>query len=554
MLLGLLWFVFGTHRLLWPWLLLPWFGFAVTAHFHGGVVAAGARSRLAIAWYEHGLARIADRWSGVRPRTTRVDASQSLYAGDLDLFSAGGLFELLATTRTSFGEDALAGWLLAPASLAVVAERQIAVMELRDRISLREALAALPGPQLIAPDETALTGWAELPQTVLPGALRWLAPSLAVLTIAAAIRWYTAGSPLLFLFAVAADACVTYAMQRPLRALLTGVENASAALTGLSGVMRVLEHEVFTAPLLVELQGQLRGTSPASTAVRRLATLATASSLRGNLLLRPLNVPLLYSVQLGLLLQAWKQGHGMQLRRWFRAIGELEALLSLSACAFEHPQDVFPELVPGEAIFDGQALGHPLLPADACVRNDVRLDGDTRLLLISGSNMSGKSTLLRSVGIATVMGLAGAPVRARGLRLGAFHVAASIQVNDSLQSGRSRFYAEILRLRAVCELARTQPPVLFLLDELLAGTNSNDRVAGATGVIRELLAADAFGLLSTHDLALAALPEPEAGLMRNAHFEDSVVEGVLRFDYTLRDGVVTRSNGLALMRMIGLHV
>ncbi len=188
------------------------------------------------------------------------------------------------------------------------------------------------------------------------------------------------------------------------------------------------------------------------------------------------------------------------------------------------------------------------------MRNDVQVGSPAQILLISGSNMSGKSTLLRSVGINAVLAFAGAPVRAHALSLSPLSIAASIQVNDSLQAGRSRFYAEILRLRAITEAARTHPPVLFLIDELLAGTNSSDRLAGAQGVLKELAEKQAIGMLSTHDLALTALTASISQACENMHFEDLIENGELHFDYKLRDGVVERSNGLALMRLIGLDV
>jgi DNA mismatch repair ATPase MutS len=231
----------------------------------------------------------------------------------------------------------------------------------------------------------------------------------------------------------------------------------------------------------------------------------------------------------------------------------LEALQSLATYSFEHPNDPFPELSVGVACFEATALGHPLIAEAKCVRNDVSLGGETRLLLVSGSNMSGKSTLLRAIGINVVLAMAGAPVRAASLRMSRLHVGASIQVNDSLQEGRSRFYSEILRLRAVCALAEERPPVLFLLDELLDGTNSSDRLTGAAGIAHALMAAGAIGLISTHDLALTAIGNG-VDTLRNVHFEERIENGEMRFDFRLRDGVVTTRNGVALMRMVGLKV
>ena len=553
--LGLAYGSLARHAFGWEWILLPCIGFGVTARWHAGVLAANDRSRRATLFYEHGLARIEARWAGLQPRTTRVDASESLYARDLDLLGPGGLFELLCSARTTLGENTLATWLLHPAAPEEIHARQRAVADLGPSTGLREALAGLPGPAVLKVDRHALIAWGEATMPPLPGVLRWLAPLLAVLTLAALGRYAVVHSPLLLLPLLLVNGSLTFFLQPRLKLLFAETEQASQRLTVVAEFMVLLERETFTAPRLLELGARLRSRQQsAGAAIRRLATLAAAAEQRANYMIRMLDFLLLYSVQLGFLLQAWRKENGSQLRLWLDAVSEMEALLSLSAYHFEHPADPFPELAHGEVVFDAEGLGHPLLSEAECVRNSVALDAKARLLLISGSNMSGKSTLLRAVGVNAVLAMAGAPVRARRLRLSPLQIAASIQINDSLQSGRSHFYAEILRLRAVCELAREHPPVLFLLDELLAGTNSHDRLAGATGVVKELLGAGAVGLLSTHDLALTEIPGAHAGLIRNAHFEDRVVDNRLQFDYQLRDGVVTRSNGIALMRLIGLDI
>lgn len=235
-------------------------------------------------------------------------------------------------------------------------------------------------------------------------------------------------------------------------------------------------------------------------------------------------------------------------------MGELEALGSLAGYSYEHPQDPFPELAEGEGCFEGEGLGHPLIPEARNVRTDLRLSREPCVLIISGSNMSGKSTLLRTVGTNTVMALAGAPVRARRLRLSAMEVGASIRIQDSLQAGASRFYAEITRLRQIVELTKGGLPVLFLLDEILHGTNSHDRVIGAEGVVRGLIERGAIGMVTTHDLALARIADELAPLAANVHFEDHLEDGKITFDYHLRPGVVQRSNALELMRSVGLEV
>jgi DNA mismatch repair ATPase MutS len=259
-------------------------------------------------------------------------------------------------------------------------------------------------------------------------------------------------------------------------------------------------------------------------------------------------------VQVAFAAERWRTRHGNAVRRWVAVVGEMEALLSLASYSFEHPEDSFPEFLDGAASFEAEEIGHPLLPAAVCVRNDVNINGETRILLISGSNMSGKSTLLRSVGINVVLAMAGGPVRAKRLRMTPLQVGASIRVNDSLQEGSSRFYAEIKRLREILDFAGNKPHLLFLLDELLQGTNSNDRRIGSEGIVKALVDRGAVGMVSTHDLALTNIGGVLGGHLRNVHFQDELSNGKITFDYVLRDGVVTKSNGLELMRSIGLDV
>jgi DNA mismatch repair ATPase MutS len=259
-------------------------------------------------------------------------------------------------------------------------------------------------------------------------------------------------------------------------------------------------------------------------------------------------------VQVSFAAERWRRAHGAAVRSWLRVIGEIEALLCFATYSYEHRDDPFPEFVEGAACFDGTEIGHPLIPAGTSIRNNVRLTDGRQVFLVSGSNMSGKSTLLRTIGVNAVLAMAGAPVRAQRLRLTPMQVGASIRVNDSLQEGSSRFYAEIKRLRKLFDLASGGVPLLFLLDELLQGTNSNDRRVGAEGVVRALLNRGAIGLVSTHDLALVNIGDSLHGHLYNVHFQEEFENGKMHFDYKLLEGVVTKSNGLALMRSIGLDV
>lgn len=548
------WFSFFQDLISRWWLLGVFAVFVFVARRHSAVLQRKAEALRAIAFFERGIARIDDRWVELPARPVAVNAKGSLFAEDLDLFRKGGLFELLNTARTSLGDDTLATWLLEPAVRDSILARQEAVAELRDKAELREQLAACGQADFEHLDIVALAQWAADSKPEIPMLWRWISPLFVVLTIAAAIRYLATNHGWLLLLMVILDATITHLLLRKAETLFLRTERASGSLKLASVLMGHWEQQEFVSPLLHQLHQALQlADESASNALAQLARLANMMEQRGNLMVRILDAPFLYSVQVACAAQAWKSRYGASMEGWLRTLAELEALESLATFSFEHPNDPFPELSDNEPCFEAIALGHPLIPGNKCVRNDVSLGTNTRLLLVSGSNMSGKSTLLRAVGINAVLAMAGAPVRAGSLHMTPLRVGASIQVNDSLQEGRSRFYAEILRIRNICTLAEEQPPVLFLLDELLDGTNSSDRLTGAEGIAHALLAAGAIGLISTHDLALTSIGDG-ANALRNVHFEERVEDSEMHFDFRLRDGVVTTRNGVALMRMVGLKV
>jgi DNA mismatch repair ATPase MutS len=294
--------------------------------------------------------------------------------------------------------------------------------------------------------------------------------------------------------------------------------------------------------------------APPSRRIAHLNRLMELLDSADHVVVRAINLPLLYKMQLAFAVEAWRKESGGHVRKWLEAAGQIEALCALANYAYEHPTDPFPEFAEGGPCFEGEGLAHPLIAEGRAVPNDVRLCGEPCVLVVSGSNMSGTSTLLRTVGVNAVLAMAGAPVRARRLRLTPMAVGASIRTLDSLHSGTSRFYAEITRIHLLVELAKGPLPLLFLLDELLQGTNSHDRRIGAEAVIRTLANRGAIGLLTTHDLALADIAEALAPRARNVHFEDHLAAGKITFDYRLRPGVVEKSNALELMRSVGLEV
>ena len=548
------WLGFARHAFPGWWVAVPIAAFATVAARHSRILRARRHAERAAQLYRRALARMEDRWTGTGQKGERFQDLHHIYAADLDLFGEGSLFQLLSTARTRMGEDTLASWLLSPAALGEIRERQAAVAELRDRLDLREDLGVLGEGEQVGIHPEALLQWAEAPTRLQQRWLRVAAAILAVLEIATAVVWGVWGPFLPFFAVLGINAVLSRRLKQPLLETLYGTEHAFEDLDLLSAVLARLEGESFSTSRLQRLSQQLVSERlPPSRAISKLRTIIDFSYSRENLILRVLDLPLLYSVQVAFWAEAWRRRHGAAVRRWLEATGQVEALISLATYNYEHPADPFPEFTSGSALFEAEELGHPLIAAEKCVRNSVHI-GEARVLLVSGSNMSGKSTLLRAAGINAVLAMAGAPVRARRLRLTPLQVGASIRINDSLQEGSSRFYAEITRLRRIFDLAGGDPPLFFLLDELLQGTNSMDRRIGAEGIVHALVERGAIGLVTTHDLALAEISGPLNGQIHNVHFQDDLEEGCIRFDYRLRPGVVTKSNGLELMRSIGLDV
>ena len=549
------------------WLALPATAFAVLMHRHDRVIRARAMAQRSILFYERGLGRIEDRWAGAGERGERFRDERHLYANDLDLFGRGSLFELLSIARTRAGEERLAEWLKQPASPDEVRARQDAVAELTPALDLREAVASAgvdvgtgtaastAASTAAGVDSDALVNWAE-GSPVLGG--RWLRVVATGLTVAAiGTAAYTAitGDYGYLIAVLLLEVAFSIPNRRHVQQALHAADSPARDLDLLAHVLDLLEREDFRTARLIALGRQLDTAGvPASVAIRRLHRLVELHDWQHNQFFAPLAATLLWGTHLAWAIEGWQRLHGAEVRTWLGTVGEFEALSSLSAYRYEHPDDVWPEIVAEGAGFDGVGVGHPLLPAGRMVPNDIRLWGDTHLLVVSGSNMSGKSTLLRTVGINAVLALAGAPVRATALRVTPLAIGATLRIQDSLQEGRSRFFAEITRIRELADRARGPVPLLFLLDELFHGTNSHDRLVGASGILRSLLDRGAIGMITTHDLALTAVADDLSPRGANVHFEDRFEAGEIHFDYRMKPGPVTRSNALALMRAVGLDV
>jgi hypothetical protein len=551
----LVWLSFKSKLVAFWWLALPAILFLILVIVHDRVRQLHRRLKRAIAFFERGIARLEGRWMGTGERGDQFKDTHHTYAEDLDLFGRGSLFELLCTAGTSSGVNTLATWLKSPSSPETIRERQAAIEELRSRLDLREDLAVLGADVGAALDFETLSHWGSSPPDLFSCLTRCAAAVMAVLAVVSLLIWGILGEKIWFATVAAGEGVFALWLRPRVRRIILGANRPGRDLALLSQVLHRIEKERFQSPLLQRLRlGLDTQRILPSKQIARLNRLVVLLDSRQNQIFAPLAAILLWGTQLAFAVEAWRVKSGSSLAGWLASVGEIEALCALASHAYEHPADPFPEIGSGGPCFEAEGIAHPLLPETRAVRNNVRLGGDLQVLVVSGSNMSGKSTLLRTVGTNAVLALAGAPVRAHRLHFSPLAVGASIRVLDSLQEGSSRFYAEITRIRQLMDTAGGGTPLLFLLDELLQGTNSHDRRIGAEAIIAGLIDRGAIGLLTSHDLALSQIADSLAPRAGNVHFEDHIENGRIAFDFALRPGVVKRSNALELMRSVGLDV
>ena len=585
----LAWLSIGAELFSPAVIFVPLLLFIPIAIVHERFTTRRHRNQRAAKMYEAGLARMDGRFNGDEDDGARFRPDHHVYADDLDLFGKESLFSLVSRARTRAGGERIASWLLSASTLDEVSARQSAAAELQDRLDLREDFA-LAGDEIVSElHPEALRAWGSSARVVFSGGERLVAFLLATLSTFAvlfaipAIRsWMT--SP--FSLSEDVERVVASASLFPLIAMLilgfffrsrtrervelvvASVERYARDLELLSLLFARLGAETFTSPRLTRSS---RSASKAAASIERLQKLVSLLDSRRNQFFAPIAAILEWSFHIAVKVEQWRSNHGEEIGEWLDQIADFEALSSIASFSFEHPAYVLPSLR-DDGPLEAVGLAHPLLPEEGTVVNDVTLGDETRLLVVSGSNMSGKSTFLRTIGTNLVLAYAGAPVRATSLAAPILKIGASIRINDSLQEGASRFFAEITRLREIVDLTganatgtpegdsmqggfvRESSPVLFLIDEVLNGTNSHDRRIGAEAVLMSLIARDAIGVATTHDLALTEITQRAAGRARNVHFEDTIEDGTMTFDYRMRDGVVRKSNALALMRSIGLDV
>jgi hypothetical protein len=527
---------------------------------HGRTVADQARALCRRDIHVRQLARLGTGWMRFDSRGETLLARDHAYGWDIDLVGQGSLFQRIDVTHTRHGAATLVHWLAQAAPLSAALARQAAVQELREHVQWRQEFEASAGTQH-QDDKLDPSGVEAL---VTLGSvfekrpwLLWLARALPVVTLAV----FVAGSvglctSSLWILLALAQAVLLKLSAKAVGHTLNVVAAKAPTLQAYTDLLLTLERAPFESPLLRELQQRIAFDHvPASAHLSRLAFWVGLAESRYNFLFHVvINNLTLWDLHVVHGIERFVREAGQRANEWFRAIGDMEALAALATLAHCDPDASMPELADEHAALVATQLAHPLLSADVRVANDVALRGPGTALVVTGSNMAGKSTLLRAVGLNIALGLAGGPVSATRMVIPRVRLRASMRADDSLESGSSYFHAELAKLKRVIDTADQSPPVFFLLDELLRGTNARARHLGAKAVLLHLLERRGTGLCATHDVELAALGHSDPSRIENVHFTDVVTAGQMHFDYQLRAGIVRTSNALRLLAMAGVEV
>lgn len=547
----------GDPLVSWYWMLLPVSVFVLLIRLHSASNRRLVHAQASVQFYEDSLARLAGHWRSQPLDGAQFCDPQHPWSSDLDVFGHGSLFQKLNHCRTLPGQKKLAAWLTSVASAETVGERQRQTESLREQLDLRERLAVIDGAVDWAAAEKTIHVWLSEAGDAFPRWTLWAARILGVVSafVIAAVLGRLISLTFILLMLLLQGPLV-FVNRHRIRVVMDEVDTVDKALRQLSEVMQQFETYPLTEKTLQQMQRRL--TVDGVIASERIRQLSSQIQWLNNALRNQFFMPVAWALGLFIHLphrvERWRSRYGDRIPEWLDAVTTMEVVTSISGFNYEHQHYQLPQVTEDEVEFSAVQLGHPLLNAQDCVRNDIALNTKRPLVLISGSNMSGKSTLLRSVGTNLVLAYCGARVNADSLRSYPFQIGTAMRVSDSLQEGRSLFFTVVQRLKAVVDLTAGQAPVLFLLDEILSGTNSHDRRRGAEAVIRTLVGRQALGMVTTHDLALTRIVETMDGKAVNMHFEDQVQDGRMSFDYQLRDGVVARSNAIELMRMMGLDV
>ena len=481
------------------------------------------------------------------------------YAGDLDIFGRASLYQYINRTNSEQGNRLFSDWLLAPASPRTIEARQKAVQELVQQTNWRQELQAHGSASTISiATEKKMEEWLrEKNQFVdkkIWQLIRFVIPVIAISVLFCFL--FDVITYQLFLQSLLVFTIIAFAITRSIILLYRKLNKITGQMEVLSNSIACIEQATFKDPLLVELKDQFHSkTNKASQQILQLKNIFNRFDYRLNpVVFVPLNIFLLWDLQQVLQLEKWKQKNNQQIGHWFSSLAALESLSSIATLAFNHPHWSFPKLKTDEPTFIAEKLGHPLIDEKKNVLNDFSTVGREQVNLITGSNMAGKSTFLRSVGVNMVLAGMGAPVCAKQLTVTPLKVMSSMRIKDNLEESTSTFYAELKKLKQIIDAVNNNEAVFILLDEILRGTNSNDRHSGSKALIKQLLHHKATGILATHDLELANLAKEFPAGIHNYHFDVQVNKDELYFDYKLKRGICQSMNASILMKKIGIEL
>ncbi|MBT6180282.1 MAG: DNA mismatch repair protein MutS [Deltaproteobacteria bacterium] len=508
-------------------------------------------------YFHRALDRLGGDWIGRGDTGAEFGEGSHLYVADLDICGEGSAFELISQAQTEIGRKTIADWLLNPGSLSEAKIRQARIRDLEREVELRESLVASHGDRREKIRPAGLKQWVEQSAELEAGRDSAVFVGLLGLSLAGVIAWaVTDWGVVVFLGALIAQGITRMIYKKRVMRVLSAVSGAHVELEQMARILTLFEEAKFPADGAMtrwraglDVEGE-----SISTRIRGLSKLVHRADAMKNQLFMLVGFYFGWDHLAAVRVESWRMKEQPHLPNWLATLGEFEALISFSCYAFEHPENYYPEFETRPGVLKIDDMRHPLLGTKVAVGNDIELGSQMPLLLISGSNMSGKSTLLRGVGLNVVLAMCGVPVCAKKMRLSAFKVGATLSIHDSLMSGESRFYAEISRIQGLVEVSRSEHTLLFLIDEILHGTNSFDRRKGARAILESMLNDGSVGFVTTHDLALAQMADDWPDRATNMHLSDRLDGQALVFDYRLKPGVVQQSNAIELMRSVGLPV
>ncbi len=481
------------------------------------------------------------------------------YANDLDIFGRASLYQYINRTTSDMGGSTLANWLLNPAEELIIKKRQVAINELRNKTEWRQELQAFGKEQIIRNDtQHRLNNWLKEAEEFTGFKhwqwIRFVLPAIIICVLYLNI-FHDLPNRVLNIFLLI-YALIAYVISRKVSPVHQRLSKMVDELEVLHDSIRHIENVQFVSPALQHLQSAyLQQKSKSSHQLNQLKKILERLDLRYNpVVFIPLDILLLWDLQQVLALEKWKKNNTQNVIQWFEVLGEFEALNSFATLQFNNPAWAMPGFIDTHFCIEGSELGHPLIPKTKMVVNDISINHAGELMLVTGSNMAGKSTYLRSVGINIVLAMAGAPVFAKQLTLSPVQLISSMRIADNLEESTSTFYAELKKLKTIIDKVNAGKKLFILLDEILRGTNSLDRHTGSAALIKQLIKHNAVGIIATHDVELAEMKKTYPINILNYHFDAQVNNEELYFDYLLKPGICTSLNASILMKKIGIEL